>query len=219
MKLKRYEQAGAVFSEDLSSLSYVRKKYGVNGNPTIINSARGKAMDFDGTNDYLIMNKKINFNGELTVCCWIKSGGSISDFRRLLSNSTGDNPRWILYFNNGPLIMFVNDTGGNTVATSPLSYDDEEWHFVVGTINSSGVELFIDGLSVATDSNTINNFISTGNFEIASYNNGVNPFNGSIKDAIIFNRVLTATEISNIYNNKSFDYEKNVISEWDMSSI
>jgi len=229
MKLKRYEQAGAVFSESLSSLSDIRKKASIIGNPTIVNSPYGNAMNFVRADvEYINLGrqKEIEFTNTdaFSVVAWFKHSGDTPNYDCIIGYY--DAPLyWSLNFDNtGKLNARIGEGGGGSYQSilSSEKYNDGIWHCVVWTFNGDKAQnLYIDNVNVGSTSTAPDNFYSTVNRVIgASKTASVQHFfNGSIKDLIIFDRVLTTTEIDNIYKNKSFDYEKSVISEWDLSSI
>jgi hypothetical protein len=87
---------------------------------------------------------------------------------------------------------------------SPLAtYNDGLWHFVTATRNMAAgvIILYIDGAQVATTSGTNTGALSAPNLVGLGRNpcvaSGV--FTGSLDDMIAYNRVLTATEVGNLY--------------------
>ncbi|GGG89107.1 hypothetical protein GCM10011416_01900 [Polaribacter pacificus] len=111
-------------------------------------------------------------------------------------------------------------TGGNTVATKTLTSGliaDGNWHHVVVRFNSSSRsgsysflgELYIDGSLYQTESSgitarTLPVFDTAGDVAIGNNRNntlGANfRYNDAIDDILVYNRALTATEISSIAN-------------------
>ncbi len=91
-----------------------------------------------------------------------------------------------------------------TIKSTLSNYNNGIWHFVTATRNQTTgvVILYIDGSQVATTSGTSTAartappFIGLGNNPCVP--SGV--YTGSLDDLIAYNRVLTATEVTNLYN-------------------
>jgi len=220
MKLNRYEQAGAIFTESLSNLQDIRKKAAIVSNPTIVNSPLGKAMSFDGGDDYIDFGNNGNVanigSTDFTLSIWIKTSDAVN--KQKIIRKEGIDPRFYLRVVGGNLHALVDD--GSTIiqigGDASTVVADGEWHHVVGTFNvSDTMQLYIDGVwkiqsaSIAGLGTLKNN----NNLQISDASN---TFNGEIKDVTIFNRLLTLTEISNIYNNKAFDYSRIIWNDYNI---
>ena len=89
---------------------------------------------------------------------WLRTntnqGGKILGFG---DNNTGrsstDNTDRLLYMNNVGQIYFGvrPDMGTRVTINSPGSYRDNQWHHIVGTLDSDGMKLYIDGNQVAAN--------------------------------------------------------------------
>jgi hypothetical protein len=104
----------------------------------------------------------------------------------------------------GQIGIYVGDTGG-VYSANPIN--DETWHNVAMTRDSTTgvVQLYIDG--VLNGSSTLDTGFKTAQFyligALTDRNNagnltGANYFNGQLDDVRIYNRVLSASEISQI---------------------
>ena len=80
------------------------------------------------------------------------------------------------------------------------------WYHVVVTRNNSGSTVYVNGSSVATDSNSMGSYGSSA-YEKASI--GSNPlypaeyFDGTLDQIRVYNVALTATDVANLYNNET----------------
>ncbi len=91
-----------------------------------------------------------------------------------------------------------------TIKSTLSTYNDGAWHFVTATRNKAAgvIILYVDGSQVATSSGTNTSaltaptLIGLGRNPCAA--SGV--FTGSLDDIIAYNRVLTAGEVTNLYN-------------------
>jgi hypothetical protein len=91
-----------------------------------------------------------------------------------------------------------------TIASPSTSYNDGNWHFVTGTrAEASGtIILYVDGVQVATTSGTATtprtapSIIGLGRNDCDA--TGV--YTGSLDDVIAYARVLSPTEVTNLFN-------------------
>tara|TARA_B100002019_G_C21097691_1_gene511872 strand:- start:180 stop:842 length:663 start_codon:yes stop_codon:yes gene_type:complete len=75
-----------------------------------------------------------------------------------------------------------------------------KWNFGAVTFNTTtGYVLYYNGEQVDTDSNTTT-FINGNTVRIGAYGDNSNRFNGDINIAMIYNRVLTPSEVQQNYN-------------------
>ena len=80
------------------------------------------------------------------------------------------------------------------------------WYHVVVTRNNSGSTVYVNGSSVATDSNSMGSYGSSS-YQKASI--GSNPnypaeyFDGTLDQIRVYNVALTATDVANLYNNET----------------
>ena len=92
-----------------------------------------------------------------------------------------------------------------------MTYSDGNWHYAVGIydIGTSTLRLYIDGVQVASSvapAGTVPDNIGTqpvriGANSLASSSPGY--FTGNVDEVRVYNRALTALEISDYYNNKA----------------
>jgi len=77
------------------------------------------------------------------------------------------------------------------------------WYHIVVTRNNSGSEIFVNGSSVATDSNSMGTTSSSGYNKTTIGSNPSYPaeyFDGTIDQIRVFSKVLDSTEIDTLYN-------------------
>jgi hypothetical protein len=168
------------------------------------------AMFFDGSNDYINVsnNSELNPQTAMTITFWMKP--SQSKVARIINKwcSTGPNAdsgqAYAIYQNNNNLCFLVNGknaTDHEICGTKVIT--DGNWYFVVGTADNNGgannQKLYVNG--VIDNQKTSNNITAYTlvNLQIGGSTNGY-PFNGSIADVRVYNRSLSATEISALYN-------------------
>lgn len=99
--------------------------------------------------------------------------------------------------------QIINNTGGIiSIYTNSHQYNASQWYFGVFQLNNSIMETYIDGVKqTQTQSFTGTLNASNGDSLYIGDSNGLNRFfNGSIGEIRQYNRSLTGTEITQIYN-------------------
>jgi hypothetical protein len=132
------------------------------------------------------------------------------------SDSEGKNMNYGIWMIDSENIQtgFENSSGANYFVMSPSNYSDGNWHYVVGTYDGSAVALYVDGVQVASNLTTPG--IIPDNTGIQPVRIGANSlglvdgkgdgyFSGSIGEIRVWNRTLSAEEVSAAYNNGLFN--------------
>ena len=180
------------------------------------NSANGGSIVLDGADDFVNTPNSASLlavgNGSFTFASWFKLSGTKTWFQNLIRmdnfiNQGAENRRIIslgVAANTNYAGFGVYDGGGNN-ANGSQNLNDGLWHYAVGVRdNSTGTQyLYVDGVLKAqavyasSSFNTSNASYAIGNV----YSNYTGePFFGNIAQASIYNRALTAAEISQNFN-------------------
>lgn len=180
----------------------------------------GNAGLFDGTNDYInLPNSSTLKSADGTFAAWVKTSTD-NDIDLLgVSNSGGTTVFSIELGTNASAactneiisVMTGTNAGTNLCYTSATRTElfDGNWHHIVVTVDSS-THIYLDGVSktvttgVGADSGTFTETSTFNLFRIGNLNynsSDVNHFNGNIDDARIYNRALSADEVSQLYSN------------------
>jgi hypothetical protein len=177
----------------------------------------GPALDYDGVNDCTTFAKSLNFSSSrlATICCRVRWRTFSNNDDLLLETSANYNA------NAGAIIVDPNDAGGlfvaniQTVAASATGYarikftrPTATWHhyawvFDVSTSTFAGAA-YVDGaipagLTVSQDANYT--AVNIGNYALnLMCRNAASLFgDGILSDLRIYNRVLSAGEILQLY--------------------
>ena len=150
-------------------------------------------MAFDGTSGFITTGAPMNSQVE-SVAGWFKTTTS-----GVIVGSDGSNT--VLMVGSSGQVSFELYNGGRNYATSPLAYNDGQWHFAVGVVDSSGMTLYVDGSAVATNGN--NGWNTGGQTEIGYSPAGAvtgNPyFDGTLADVATFSSALDSAAVSSLY--------------------
>jgi hypothetical protein len=190
----------------------------VNG-PTWVDGKFGKALSFDGINDYIDFGDILNMAGQsLTISSWIylnslPPSGYTFPYIARRQNSGSFNADYLVEVTAGGAICFTYYngawyglcTGGGLITTG-------NWYYVVVTFdsNTKTCKIYINSAEKASLTLAAGIGSNSGSiFRIAFtwYTPNNKYFNGIIDEVRIYKRVLTAQEIQNLYQAKArLDY-------------
>jgi len=157
------------------------------------------ALDFDGSNDYVDAgsSSSLRFHtGDFTVTGWIKSD-SLTGTRTLGTTYLDLNTGWFFGTSNSKLGYYTNawKSANTTLVTG-------QWYHIGITVDASGNYIFyLNGNSDGSGASTLP-ANTTESFKIGAYgaSGGLGRFDGLIDEVRIYNRALSANEISRLYN-------------------
>jgi len=215
-KIDSYPQVGT---------SWINLTYnGVNG--TLVNSpsfnlANGGSIVFDGTNDYVDLGTNtivLNNNIPKTFSFWVK----ISNFtlnRSLIADMGGSGNRgwWFAINTSGQLFFGGSNNGSNANliyrTTTNANLVSNTWYNLVVTYNplTTTANFYRNSTLLTNDGNTIYSTYNSATtpVQIGAYL-GVTPtapLVGNIGQVLVYNKVLTQTEITQNYDSLKSRYE------------
>ena len=146
---------------------------------------------------------------EMSIACWVRSRGawktgSVNENYICSKFSGGGSGSYVFRVYNDKKInfTFISNTGNVTINSSS-TVPESEWVFVSFTIKSGSSYVSINGQTLGTSTNTFASVSVTADaFNIAS--RGVDSVGYyatmDIDNVLVFNRALTQTEITQLYN-------------------
>ena len=143
-------------------------------------------------------------NGARSIGFWIYSTTYDQGRNDVLGWGTGstNEQSWIMLSNASPRILAF--WGYNNDEQSGQQLVDDTWHYAVFTHDGVTSKFYIDGVETASEPHTYNTALLSG-FEVGSDVNTFEHigFTGTLDDIRIYNRALTQSEISLLYNNQT----------------
>ena len=171
-------------------------------------SANGGSLSFDGSNDWFSTTLSIgDANTSFSWGGFVKVNSSTSSNFFLFGNYTENSttPFFAIAFNNSGDNTFIyirDSTGGTEINSGNTNLDLSTWYYLIGVRDAGAnqVKLYVNGELVDTDTfagshnvkSTTNNF--GGVRHLSSY------ANCNIGNVHVYNRALTATEVSQNFN-------------------
>jgi len=179
------------------------------GSPTwrATDAGRAGVLAFNGTNQYVMLDKSISDFPELSVTAWIKwSGGGSNQPAWHFGSATNKGMFFTPDDGSGHAKFIIRNGGAPQTLTAPAPLSTGVWTHVVVTLSNAAVgRLYINGVVQQQSGIIISpDQLNAGNSNSASLHNylarGADPaqpfFNGSLDSVMIYTRPLTNSEIA-----------------------
>ncbi|MFA6077283.1 MAG: LamG-like jellyroll fold domain-containing protein [Candidatus Paceibacterota bacterium] len=167
----------------------------------------GQGLSFDGVNDYVVssIGGSLNLTHTGTVSAWAKFT-SATVYMVIAGNENWATDRNGFAIGTwgtaGRLGFDMGNAAGDNYINTTSAWNNGQWHMVTAKWDGSYMNLYVDGVSAATQKSQTIDAVSN----VYAFTIGKNPaannyyFNGSIDDVRVYNRALSATEILQLYN-------------------
>jgi hypothetical protein len=175
------------------------------------------SLTLSGTNYRDITSStNLQLGTKFSVAAWFKTTNDFTGNAFIVnkggqgSETAGKNMNYGIWMTSAEKIQagFETSTGTDYIASSPGVYNDGKWHYAVATYDgSSTVRLYIDGSSVATKttSGALPDKTGTQPLRVGANSLSVNGFFvGNVDEVRVWNRAVSATEVSSQYNSGTF---------------
>ena len=185
----------------------------ISGSPNYISTAgplNNGAYDFDGTDDYINIpnSPSISLTNEITECAWVYS--------------ENHQDRGTIATKNASYYFQINTDGGVETYTyygtnrstsdyfdSTNNISENSWNHVAWTEDTDGLRtIYINGKLDSTSQHEATIYDSSDPLRIGAQSSSNRQFNGKIRDVRIYNRALSSSEISEIYDKTKPDTYK-----------
>ena len=177
-----------------------------------VEGKNGFALDFDGSDDHVLIPGAVITAAPLTLMCWFNVV-DITSAHCLISiaNNGTDNQYFELIafgaVGGDPLRMDTR-SGGLTVADASIPFSANTWHFAAGTVDEAGnIAVYLDGGNRGTNTGartpTSLNSTSIGSLVRLSQQNFTT---GRISNAMIYNRALSEGEVLMLFRHHYADF-------------
>ncbi|OHA41613.1 MAG: hypothetical protein A3G52_00710 [Candidatus Taylorbacteria bacterium RIFCSPLOWO2_12_FULL_43_20] len=159
----------------------------------------GQGLVFDGGDDYV----GTSYNGQLTnftVCAWFKADDITPSLYQRIVDKSYSTGMWI-----GARSGVANNWGGGVLDSSApfgryITLSAGQWHHLCSKREGTTHTIVGDGGAVSTSGTVSSSALSNEVLRIGISSVLAAPFNGLIDDVRIYNRALSADEITQLYN-------------------
>ena len=167
--------------------------------PTWTTGKLGAALQFNGTSQVVDMGNGTQFQtSQHSVSAWVKYTSNTTD-----QVVAGKGQSYALVVGSKPGVRQFSGTP-STCSSTGLTTNDGAWHHLVVTVDAgvtNGTKLYLDGALVQSCTVTI--AAQTENFAVGALDAGStysNFYTGAIDEVKVFNRILSAAEVSAEYS-------------------
>lgn len=175
------------------------------GTPKLVDGKFGKALEFNGTTDYIDVTG-ITTPQTITFACWFKKlgkgGGGVP---RLHTRGAGP---WSLEYGIGNTAIanqlgfyIAFEDGSATGWTGFFEPKDGTWYHTAITYDGTSVKAYIDGKSVVSKNDWAGKKINKGPSRIGG-GAGSDAFQGDIDEPVILSVALSETDINDLMAGK-----------------
>ncbi|MDD5518382.1 MAG: LamG domain-containing protein, partial [Candidatus Omnitrophica bacterium] len=167
----------------------------------------GSALSFDGVDDFVTMGTptSLQLTSELTYEAWVKYNSFSANYNPVVISNYWRPVLW-RYNTGGGVFRFTVDegAGGSWNATGSTVVQLNTWYHVVGTfsVNEGKLKVYVNGVLEGETDKTAAINLAGSPFTIGTnYGSGQQDFaNGTIDEARVYSRALSAAEIRYHYN-------------------
>ena len=136
-------------------------------------------------------------SGDFSVGFWFNSTDTPVGNARIIGQTNGGDG-WVFFTDNlGDLRMQVS-SGANFALLSASGLLDGNWHHVVGVRSGSNFELFVDDVSVDTETVTLGSVNNTELLLIGA--SATSDFDGQLDEVRLYDRALASSDVTEYYN-------------------
>ncbi len=177
------------------------------GGVKITSGVKGRACSFDGSDDMVTANDNDSLTSmnNLTISAWFKSD-SLGSWRAIIGKGTSDaNEEYTLMVISTGVYFDVGGSG--PYSNTAYTITSGNWHHIAAVhsrnATASTLKVYVDNVDIGatTTGPTLTPGNNSLNLSIGSrFYTGLSYFSGFIDELRVYNRALSATEISALYN-------------------
>jgi PKD repeat protein len=126
------------------------------------------------------------------------SGGKLIGFGDAKTGLSGNNDRQLTLDGTGRVTFAVYNDASSTVQ-SAAGLNDGKWHYVVGTLNGSGMKLYVDGKPAGTKAGVTYGYPYSGYWRVGGDRtwDATNPYlAASVDEVAVYSVALSATQVA-----------------------
>jgi len=163
------------------------------------------ALLFTNPSSYLVTTVEQPASDVFSICLWFRipadSGGG--ELIQLNSGRTGgDTDKMLQVLPNG-ILNFYLYPGSQVYLPTPSTVNDGNWHQTAATLSAAGMNLFLDGQLVASNTNVTTSQGFSGYWRLATGWSGSPTAGGALDSVRIYNRALSSSEVQQLYSFES----------------
>jgi LruC domain-containing protein len=194
--------------------------------PKLKSLKASSSLFFDGDNDYVDVDRTIIKNYPFTISAWVKTNGFKNDNEDMViiswANPKSSNTYFGLFIGedeNGKACLRARKRSAKTIHGS-TRITDGKWHQIVGVYaNRSNRRLYVDGKLEARDKRRIDYSKKVDLLTLGRWGDKTpkSYFKGKIDEIQIWDKALSANEVTTYFENRPNGNEKNLIAYYPLN--
>ena len=183
-------------------------------NGTLVNGATygtgiiNNGFSLDGVNDYVDLGNNLDFDGTtpFSISCWVNAS-VITGGTRLIFGKGNASRYWFYFLSTGEIGFMLYNNINELRVTTVDTFTTSTWYHLTVTYDgsrlASGVNIYVDNSDKTLITNVDTLVTSISNTDIAAIGSSIGTgryFSGMIDEMGIWDRVLTPTEVTELYN-------------------
>ncbi len=171
------------------------------GTATFTSGKIGNALTLNGSSQALNLNASLlSAYATCTISGWFKLGAT-GAYQRVVSKTDDSTYNTMIRVTNGNKLAGHITTATEATITGGTTLSSGTWYFATLVYDGANINLYLNGSTDATQvAKTGALKTATDIVSIGKYYSGGEYFNGQIDEVCIFNRALSSTEVTALYN-------------------
>ncbi len=225
-------EVASLYNQGMPTNLLVNRNNYQSGNPTVFNT---KQVDFDGTDDYATANNILSGSQAMTLSAWAKADTVGSSFEGVMLVGLSNVAAQSCFITVNQSRWYVG-LWGTTFVDSSINAVAGEWAHIVYTYDGSSsggaIKCYVNGVLSGTGTTTpnIQSTAQNSNADVKFGKLGGSGyyFDGQISQAGLWDKELTADEVSSLYNHglpidlstdqAAYESSSNLVGYWRMGS-
>lgn len=194
----KFDEATGVTAYDSAN----NNKGTLTNTPTRVSNCKvARCIDFDGTNDYVVTSILPALGTAFTLSAWVNPDTlAPASYNIIVSRGLP----YIGFTSQKPIFSFQDSGSIQRNAVSASNATTGQWIHLLGVHDGTSGKLYVNGVLAATAVNTPLSVTSTS-WDIGAHKAPNYYLDGKLDDVRIYNRALSAGEISQLYKSKIYN--------------
>ena len=188
----------------------------LNNAPKWVEGKVGKALAFDGKDDFVDMSEITLDSSAITTTAWIK-GPFLASETEIVAYGGGDvggSFIWRTPGINAIQVWVSNGAAAYFFASPGESISPDEWCHVAATAEGSEFKLYVNGVLKAEDSQAGYEVAQSESFMVGKTRNRERYFKGTIDEVALFNVALTEADINSVIASAAVSPKGKLTTTW-----
>jgi len=162
----------------------------ISGGPTTVTAIISNGLQWSGVvTEAMAFPAVATSSSTFTVTMWINTTTTGQNYETLMDDPTGG---YGIYIHSSKIDVY-SGSGGDNLSSAGISINT--WYFVAVVVSSGSGGIYINGASAGTFT-----FNHSPAFSLLASQNPGSRYFGSMDDVRIYNRALTAGEVTELFN-------------------